>query len=133
MGPLRSTRETLYRSTDGGILHARPVPLRAAEHETDLSWEQLERLSNSFRSWPRNRAKRLQQALAAGADETEELLRGFRARQYKLPEVGNKEMSEKGWFGDRTWYWDPLELLDLHVPIDWSEHKSSSTKNPESP
>lgn len=127
-GDLRAIREREYRMVKDSGLLMRPLRLRATALQQDGRYwlDGVERVTNDFQtgaSWKdrRNKVKGLIQAIAVGPDETE------RYRQtYGLPELpellpGDPMARQTGWAGERCVYFDALELLDHHVPLQLPE------------
>ncbi|HHV44874.1 MAG TPA: hypothetical protein GXX57_09460 [Firmicutes bacterium] len=54
------------------------------------------------------------EALAEGKASSDELLGQFKVRGYTLPEVAGVDL-DGAWDGDRTPFYDPLEMLDYHI------------------
>jgi hypothetical protein len=127
-GDLRAIREREYRMVDDGGLLMRPLRLRATALQQDGRYwlDGVERVINDFQtgsSWKdrRNKVKGLMQAIAVGPDEA----RSYR-EIYDLPELpellpGDPTARRTGWAGERCVYFDALELLDHHVPLQLPE------------
>lgn len=123
-GDLRAIREREYRMAEDQGLLMRPLRLRATTLQQDGRYwlDGVERVINDFQTSPlwadrRNKVKGLLQAIAVGPNESE------RYRQtYGLPELpellpGDPTARRTGWAGGRCAYFDALELLDHHVPL----------------
>lgn len=119
-GSLDAIREPYARGTE--VLPQRPYFLPNKDVPPDLvsrSWGEFERRLNMLRKWPRNRAKRLMEAIARGQGETLRISKQFQARGYNI------DPWERDVIADSLWnrpecrvnpLFDPLEVLDFHIP-----------------
>ncbi len=111
-GSVDTIRKTQYRSLKGQKLHQRPYQV------TD-TWGSFIDILRGFQSeqWPRNRSKKLMQALTMGPSVTKRFVEAAKWRDISLPDSG---VSDTGWTGGdddkcTTPYFDPLEALDFYL------------------
>lgn len=97
----------------------RPYTLGAESRRGWSGFEERVRQFQDGKLWPRSRAKLLMEALVRGQDETQQLLNQFKSRGITLP--SEAWLSEPGSQAFYTPYFDPLELLDFHIPVSWPE------------
>jgi hypothetical protein len=122
-GVLPSCRRTGSGRTtsEPGRRLQRPYQVDTQEVETQASWARFENLWSKFNEWPRSAAKELFQALWSGPTVTRSLVERFDGRNRRLPDPGPAfpVAAVTGWQAESTPYFDPLEVLDHHVQIDW--------------
>lgn len=92
-------------------------------YRLDGDWKELEKIWAEFKTWPRSAAKDLWEALSRGPEETRAAVERNRVRGRNLPNPGGTQPWKEGWAANRTPYFDPLEILDLHVCVDWDRHE----------
>ena len=98
------------------------------------SWQACEKRWKGFQSahWARSVAKSLLSALSRGEEETQDLVSEIESRGRKLPEP---TCGKGAWFQDvelkawNTFYFDPLDYLDLHVLLDQAEGEQGKEGN----
>lgn len=122
-GTLEQIRES-YTFGNNRLLQ-RPYRLDGPDASGWKSFEQLSEAFGDIDKWPRSQAKRLLETLARGTNATQDLIKEFKVRQRRLPgpysdpwlpsAEGTKTVT-------RTPYFDPLEMLDFHVAVDWEKH-----------
>jgi hypothetical protein len=110
-------REILDREykADEGVLTLRPVCTGENPVAAYRSWNHVENLLNKFRGeeWygRRSKVKALREALRKGKAEVER----FQSKYGKLPAL---EGFDNGWSGGFCGYFDAIELMDLHLPLE---------------
>ena len=108
---ITALRDVQYRSLTEQVLPQRP-------YQVPKEWDDFVAILKEFQlAWPRNRAKRLLQALTQGPAVTERFVDGIR-----LPDVKGMDEIAKitGWKSEdeekqSTPYFDPLEALDFYL------------------
>jgi hypothetical protein len=125
-GDLSSIREDSCRASDGGNLLYRPYSLRLGRTFADFESLQKQLRAESARS----SNKDLADALVSGKQATEVFLSHMHSRGKQLPDPGDAGIQSSGWTEDSpteqsTPYYDPLEMLDFHVPIVWGPEQQA--------
>lgn len=149
-----ATRASLYGEMESDLLQR---PYRVASQTDDRrSWEHFEWLWRQFKSMPRNSAKRLMESMSRGREamEATELTlessgkalprewmdRWNNARSAINPEQARADLWPQMKQAHVPWpphnfqsidgreYWDPLEMLDFHIEIDWFEDSGSKSE-----
>ncbi|MBS3966898.1 MAG: hypothetical protein KGZ60_06580 [Truepera sp.] len=118
--------ETIRKREYSGGLTIRPLTLKSnpGSNDGDKSWPVLQRALESFQSeeWlgKRNKMKALLEALREGASGVERFQKMYLAKiGQKLPDVGlGGDVQTKGFYGQRTPYFDAIELADWYLPLN---------------
>lgn len=126
-GSLAAIRSPYTKGNEQLLL--RPYVLEPVRLGEPRSWAEFEGKVQKFRKWPRSRAKRLLEALVRGQKETERVREQFKTRGIELP--SKPWELESGTPNMRTPFFDPLELLDFHTPVQWPElqERANATGN----
>lgn len=121
--------DTIRGREYSGGLTVRPVTLDSnphAEHQ-DKSWLILQKALQEFQSddWlsKRNKLKALREALRKGEQEVSSFYTMYLAKnKQRLPDVGldNGTVRTKGFYNQRTPYFDAIELADWYIPLSGS-------------
>jgi len=121
--PLSTIRARSYRA-DGKKLAVRPVPL--SDPTANYDFATLEYLIKEFQvgakwSGRRNKVKALYPILRQGGDKVQTFLASSRLPELpvddKLRSLG-KDILMTGYSGDQCYYFDALEAMDFHIPLE---------------
>ena len=119
---LEAMREREY-TTRHGSLTLRPVSLGGEGHER--SWNEIERLTDTFQAqWSnkRNKAKAFRDALREGPDAVQRFKTIYIDKKEEsdsdtpiIPSLAGYEQT--GWKDMLCGYFDAIELMDIHIPL----------------
>ncbi len=115
LGGVGDIRRREYVARDKSKLNTRPLLLRPAAGEGWRNWVKFVELMHLFQGekWRerRNKLKALRETLRQGKDATKNFAQLYRLES-DLPEVKNS------WVASRCAWFDALEALDWHYPLD---------------
>jgi hypothetical protein len=115
-GSLDAIREREYTSDLGHSLVLRPLTLDRG----DRSWEKVQAVLNGFNDdyWSRkhNKVIGLREPLRKEEDAVKQYRLDFDLKE--LPDITGPDAREAGWTDSTCWYFDAVELLDHHIPLE---------------
>ena len=123
LSDLTTLREREYKAgSKKWDLLMRPVALHADTGLGWRTWSNFEEITLAFQTdenWKdrRNKVKTLREVLRKGSPEAIQ----YFLSTYRLTALpgfpGSRELSEKGWAGRRTPYFDAIEAMDFFIPL----------------
>lgn len=120
-GGIATIREREYE-VEQGSLTLRPVTLGDNAKEAERAWPVVQNGVAAFRKpdWigRRNKIKALREALREGGDIVEQFKIKYGIELLPCIETAMSGWPERGWHGIYCGYFDAIELLDWHIPLE---------------
>jgi hypothetical protein len=119
----REFRVPLNGQSHRGQLELRPLSLEPVVGSAERSWQAVERVILEFqlgRDWAtrRNKIKALRDALRDGPNAVEQFRHAFRLGALPTLQESQPSFQSTGWNGTLCGYFDAVEALDWHLPLE---------------
>ncbi|MBU0702207.1 hypothetical protein KKE26_13100, partial [bacterium] len=97
-------------------------PYRILPEKSDAySFSEFKKGMRKLFKWPRNRQKELREVLTLGENATQHFITEMQNRDNTLPNIQQHPgFKDKAWEGQKTPYFDMLELMEFY-PLDKKE------------